>query len=243
MKVCVSWLFYTDLYFLLGNNPTDTKNSKPRQICMVLLRTVHPPPPPPPQPHPHTFTPQTHCLPSCEQLWHLWNYFLRHKQWRSCCSGEVGEQNGKWCSMLQSVTSSLSPRSWIHLEAPTLSISNPLVRVTSAKYLGVQLTENLHWEKHVHQALNCKGNWGQCLYLMEPQRPSPTTAVQKTCLPSAWVCLRHVGPPSKVSFNSISWNSPTTLYPQDLPWLQSHNQHLSTYLHAAASTPTGQEDC
>ena len=56
MKVCVSWLFYTDLYFLLGNNPTDTKNSKPRQICMVLLRTVHP--------HPHPPSPHTHFYPT-----------------------------------------------------------------------------------------------------------------------------------------------------------------------------------
>ena len=59
-------------------------------------------------------------------------------------------------SMLHSVTSSLSSRSENQPE-PLNYPPSAAPRVTSAKYLSVQLTENLHWGKH-SQATKVKAN-------------------------------------------------------------------------------------
>ena len=65
----------------------------------------------------------------------------------------------------------------------TLSKNHTLEKVASPKYLGLELTEKLHWSKET----NCKGDYTQCVCLenyesmfqLHPgslvQRPSPTS--------------------------------------------------------------------
>ena len=81
-----------------------------------------------------------------------------------------------------------------------------LERVASAKYLGIELTEILHWEKHVHPVKWCKIKQSEHLCIQESKgmpkdivSKCPDTLLQRPCASNAGVCTSGMGPPSATS--------------------------------------------